>query len=54
MTKSGEFIGDIYLVHITWRNRNAELIVKWAKRFIGIKGYGTDAILTLLNRAFAK
>jgi RimJ/RimL family protein N-acetyltransferase len=54
VTKSGEFIGDIYLVHITWRNRNAELIVRVGEKVYWDKGYGTDAILTLLNRAFCQ
>lgn len=53
-TKSGEFIGDIYLVHITWRNRNAELVVRVGEKVYWDKGYGTDAIRVLLDMAFCK
>jgi RimJ/RimL family protein N-acetyltransferase len=53
-TKSGELIGDIYLVHITWRNRNAELVVRVGEKTYWDKGYGTDAISVLLDMAFCK
>lgn len=54
VTKAGELIGDIYLVHITWRNRNAELVVRVGEKSFWDKGYGTDAIKVLLNMAFSR
>ena len=51
-TKEGDYIGQISLHKIDWKNRNAELgIVIGNKEYWG-KGYGTDAIKILLNHAF--
>ncbi|HZK12571.1 MAG TPA: GNAT family protein [Atribacterota bacterium] len=51
-TKEIEYIGQISLHKIDWKNRNAELgIVIGDKEYWG-KGYGSDAINTLLNHAF--
>ena len=51
-TKEGIYLGQISLHKIDWKNRNAELgIVIGNKEYWG-KGYGTDAIKTLLAHAF--
>ncbi|GAG61538.1 unnamed protein product, partial [marine sediment metagenome] len=51
-TKKGDYIGQISLHKIDWKNRNTELgIVIGNKKYWG-KGYGTDAIKTLLNHTF--
>ncbi|GAF71064.1 unnamed protein product, partial [marine sediment metagenome] len=51
-TKEGNYIGQITLDNIDWKNRNAELgIVIGNKEYWG-KGYGTDAIKILLDHAF--
>ncbi|MBU1290447.1 GNAT family N-acetyltransferase, partial [bacterium] len=51
-TKEGDYVGQISLHKIDWKNRNAELgIVIGNKEYWG-KGYGTDAIKILLNHAF--
>ncbi len=50
--ESGQLIGTIGLHRIDWKNRNAELgIAIWKKDYWG-KGYGADAIKTLLKYAF--
>lgn len=50
--ESGQLIGTIGLHKIDWKNRNAELgIAIWKKDYWG-KGYGADAIKTLLKYAF--
>ena len=51
-TKEGNYIGQITLDNIDWKNRNAELgIVIGNKEYWG-KGYGTDAIKILLDHTF--
>jgi len=51
-TKDGVLIGDVGLRHMGGRAHNGELgIVLGNKDYWG-KGYGTDAILTLLDYAF--
>ncbi len=50
--ESGQLIGTIGLHKVDWKNRNAELgIAIWKKEYWG-RGYGTDAIKTLLKYAF--
>jgi len=50
--KKGQYIGQISLIHIDWKNRNAELgIVIGNKKDWG-KGYGTEAIKMVLNYGF--
>jgi len=51
-TKDGQYIGQITLEHINWKNRNAELgIVIGDKKKWG-KGYGTEAIQMILGYGF--
>lgn len=45
-------IGDIQLDHITWRSGDAELRIRIGERHLWDKGYGTDAIVALLQHAF--
>jgi len=51
-TKGGEYLGQINLHNIDWKNRNAELGIVIGKEDYWSKGYGTDAIKTLLDYAF--
>lgn len=51
-TKKEEFIGDIGLTHIDWKNGNALIAVTLGEREFRGKGYGIDAINTLLSFAF--
>ncbi len=48
----GELIGDIELDHITWRSGDAELRIRIGERNRWDRGYGTDAVNTLLTHAF--
>lgn len=51
-TSDDGLIGDIELINITWRNHQAELIIRIGdKRYWG-QGYGTDAIILILQYAF--
>ncbi len=52
-TKDGRMIGDIELIHITWRNGAAELVVRIADRAFWGKGYGQDAINCILDYAYS-
>lgn len=53
LTDDGTLIGDIGFVEINWRRGEAELVIGIGHRgYIG-KGYGTDAILTLLKYIFS-
>lgn len=47
-----ELIGEIELDHIAWRSGEAELKISIPKTDLQNKGYGTDAVVTLLNHAF--
>ncbi|HHY09074.1 MAG TPA: GNAT family N-acetyltransferase [Firmicutes bacterium] len=47
-------IGEIELDHIAWRSGEAELKIEIPKAGLQNKGYGTDAVLTLLEHAFTK
>ena len=49
---NGDLIGDIQLAHIDWRNRSASLGISITKRENRGRGYGTDAVLTLIKYAF--
>jgi len=51
-TKEGNYIGQITLDNIDWKNRNAELVIVIGNKEYWGKGYGTDAIKTLLDHAF--
>lgn len=48
----GEVIGDIELDQIAWRSGEAELRIEIFDNKWHGEGYGTDAVLTLLNHAF--
>jgi RimJ/RimL family protein N-acetyltransferase len=53
-TLDGKLIGNIALENINWKDRNAELgIVIGEKEYWGT-GYGTEAIITLLDFAFSQ
>jgi diamine N-acetyltransferase len=53
-TLDGKLIGNIALEDINWKDRNAELgIVIGEKEYWGT-GYGTEAIITLLDFAFSQ
>lgn len=54
ITKSGEFIGSIEIEQIDWRNRLGELRVCIGDRAYWNRGYGRDAVLTLVGHAFGK
>ena len=51
-TKEGNYIGQITLDNINWKNRNAELGIVIGKKEYWDKGYGTEAIKMLLNYGF--
>jgi RimJ/RimL family protein N-acetyltransferase len=51
--EDGVLIGDIGLVEINWRRSEAELVVRIGHpKYLG-KGYGHDAISSLLNHTFS-
>lgn len=52
VTRDDGLIGDIELDHITWRSGDAELRIRIGERHLWDRGYGTDAVLTLLEHAF--
>ncbi len=47
-------IGNVELDHIAWRSGDAELRIRIGEPTLWGKGYGTDAVKTLLNHAFNK
>lgn len=51
-TLDGIYLGNLGLHRINWKDRNAELGIAIAKKENWGKGYGTDAVLTLLDFAF--
>ncbi len=48
----GVYLGNLGLHKINWKDRNAELGIVIAKKEDWDKGFGTDAVLTLLDFAF--
>jgi RimJ/RimL family protein N-acetyltransferase len=52
VTKSGDPIGNIALMDINYQNRNAQLGIMIGEKDHWDKGYGKDAIRTLLDYAF--
>ncbi|NMB45165.1 MAG: GNAT family N-acetyltransferase [Firmicutes bacterium] len=53
-TRDGHPIGDVELDHITWRNGDAELRIRIGEGGYRGKGYGVDAVTTLLAYAFVE
>ena len=51
-TKDGVYLGGIGLHRIDWENRNAEVGIVIGNKEYWNKGYGTDAMMTLLGFAF--
>lgn len=51
-THDGIYLGGIGLHAIDWENRNAEAGIVIGKKEYWNKGYGTDAMITLLEFAF--
>jgi RimJ/RimL family protein N-acetyltransferase len=51
-TKKGEYLGNIGFHNIDWKNRNAEVGIVIGKKNYWNKGYGTDAMMTILDFAF--
>ena len=51
-TKDGVYLGGIGLHRINWENRNAEVGIVIGKKEYWNKGYGTDAMMTILHFAF--
>jgi RimJ/RimL family protein N-acetyltransferase len=51
-TEEGRLIGNIGLHNLDWKNRNALLGIVIAEREYWGRGYGTDAVTTLLDFAF--
>jgi RimJ/RimL family protein N-acetyltransferase len=51
-TETGEYIGNIGLEAIDWKNRCAELGIFIGEKAFWGQGYGTDAVRTLLRFAF--
>ncbi len=51
-TKDGVYLGGIGLHAINWENGNAEVGIVIGKKEHWDKGYGTDAMMTILNFAF--
>ncbi len=51
-TKEGVYLGGIGLHKINWENRSAEVGIVIGKKEYWGKGYGTDAMLAILEFAF--
>jgi RimJ/RimL family protein N-acetyltransferase len=51
-TKDGVYLGGIGLHKIDWENSNAEVGIVIGKKEYWNKGYGTDAMLAILDFAF--
>ena len=53
-TETGQHIGNLGLMHINWKDRTAELGIVIGEKSQWGKGYGQDAIRTLLAFVFAE
>ncbi|NPV52913.1 MAG: GNAT family N-acetyltransferase [Firmicutes bacterium] len=53
-TREGRLIGDIGLAEISWRGGDAELFIRIGQESDWNKGYGMDAVVALLELAFAE
>lgn len=54
MADDEKLIGDVALDHIAWRSGDAELRIRIGEKSYWDKGYGQDAVGTLLDHAFSK
>lgn len=54
LDETGRFIGDIELEHLSWGSRSAELRICIGLPAYWDRGYGTEAVLTLLGDAFGR
>jgi len=52
--ETGQHIGNVALMHINWKDRSAELGIVIGDKSQWGKGYGQDAIRTLLSFAFGE
>ena len=52
-TMGGTVIGNVDLIRIHWRPREAEMVIRIGRREYWGKGYGTDAVNVLLRVAFS-
>ncbi|MGI6038366.1 MAG: GNAT family N-acetyltransferase [Limnochordia bacterium] len=52
VTKDGRLIGDIELSHISWRRGDCELRIRIGEDADRNRGFGTDALSTILEYAF--
>lgn len=52
-THSDVLIGQIELDHIAWRSGDAELRIRIGEKEFWDRGYGTDAVRTLVEHAFS-
>ena len=50
--KKGEFIGEIEIDHIMWKDKQAELFMYIGEQDLWGKGYGSDALKTFLKYIF--
>lgn len=50
--KNGNFIGEIEMNHIKWKDKQAELFLYIGEKDLWGKGYGCDALKTFLNYIF--
>jgi RimJ/RimL family protein N-acetyltransferase len=53
-TKEGVYLGGIGLLNINWRHRHAEVGIVIGKKEHWNRGYGTDAMMVILDLAFNK
>jgi RimJ/RimL family protein N-acetyltransferase len=53
-TKDGVYLGGVGLHNINWKDRNAEVGIVIGKKEYWNKGYGSDAMLTILDFAFKR
>jgi len=51
-TEDGAHIGNVGLHDLNWKDRNAELGIAIGEKEYWGRGYGTDAVLTMLRFAF--
>lgn len=53
-TRTGVVIGNVDLIRIHWRRKEAEMVVRIGRRDHWNQGYGTDAVSALLRVAFSQ